>query len=39
MRPLFIPCTNISVTVANGDRVPATGVFRDAPFSIDGEAF
>jgi hypothetical protein len=35
----FIPCTNISVTVANGDKVPATGVFRDAPFSIDGEAF
>jgi hypothetical protein len=35
----FIPRTNISVTVANGDKVPATGVFRDTPFSINNEAF
>jgi hypothetical protein len=35
----FIPRTNINVTVANGDRVPATGVFRDATFSINDEAF
>jgi hypothetical protein len=35
----FIPRDNISVTVANGDKVPATDVFRDAAFSIDVEAF
>jgi hypothetical protein len=35
----FIPRNNITVTVANGDKVPATGVFRDTTFSIDGEAF
>jgi hypothetical protein len=35
----FIPRNNITVTVANGDKVPATGVFHDATFSVDGEAF
>jgi hypothetical protein len=35
----FIPRTDISVTVANGDKVPATGVFREAPFDISSEAF
>lgn len=35
----FIPRTVIAVTVANGDKVPVTGVFRDAPFDIDFEAF
>jgi hypothetical protein len=35
----FTPRTNINVTVANGDKVPAVGVFRDATFTIAGEAF
>lgn len=39
MRLCFIPRDNIAVTVANGDRVACSGVFRDAPFSIGDEAF
>jgi hypothetical protein len=35
----FILCTNINVTIANGDKAPAVGVFRDATFTIAGEAF
>jgi hypothetical protein len=35
----FIPRTDINVTVANEDKVPATGVFREAPFNIGSEAF
>jgi hypothetical protein len=35
----FIPRDNITVIVANGDRVPTTGVFRSAMFSIDSEQF
>lgn len=35
----FIPQNNISVTVTNGDWVPSLGVFCDAAFSIDNEAF
>ena len=29
----------MQVTVANGDHVPCPGVYRGAPFSINGEAF
>jgi hypothetical protein len=35
----FIPRMDIAVAVANRDKVPATEVFRDAPFHIDSEAF
>lgn len=38
-RLCFIPRTDLAVTVANGDRVRCPGVFRDAPFTIDGEPF
>jgi hypothetical protein len=34
----FIPRTDIAITVANEDKVPVAGVFRDAPFHIDSEA-
>jgi hypothetical protein len=35
----FIPQMDITVTIANGDRVPASGVFRSANFIIGSEQF
>jgi hypothetical protein len=35
----FIPRTDIAVTVANGDRVPASGVLRSANFIIGSKQF
>nr|CAB3453399.1 unnamed protein product [Digitaria exilis] len=38
--PLALQHTGrLHVTVVNGDRVPCTGLYRGAPFSIAGEAF
>jgi hypothetical protein len=37
--PAFIPCDNITITMASGDKVPATRAFRDTAFYVDGEAF
>jgi transposase InsO family protein len=33
------PRGNMNVTVANGEKVPCPGVYRNVPFTIDGESF
>jgi hypothetical protein len=35
----MVCCSSTSITMASGERVPCTGVYRWAPFSINGDQF
>jgi hypothetical protein len=35
----MVYCSSAPVTMASGERVPCTGVYRRTPFSINGDQF
>jgi len=35
----MVGCSSATITMASGERVPCTGVYRRVPFSINGDQF